>query len=175
MSNIEKVDAELRALTAGVDRARGLTAAAGTQAQEVGVRAAGAGFAAVAAGMARVHSAIGEIQAGLGRLSASIGEAAQATATVPRQGTPQETISGLAPVQSAVDGARDAATAVISQAGAAQQLVTAVLLGGQPGPLLQALDGVKQVMVLIVQRTGAARQFVDAAAAEARQLGSAGN
>nr|WP_230417211.1 DUF6244 family protein [Micromonospora tarapacensis] len=165
----------MRALTAGVDRARGLTAVAGDQAQEVGLRAAGAGFAAVAAGMVRVRGAIGEIQAGLGRLSTSIGEAAQATAAVPRHGTPQETIGGLAPVQSALDSARDAATGVISQVGAAQQLVTAVLLGGQPGPLLQALDGVKQVMVLIVQRAGAARQFVDAATAEARRLGSAGN
>ncbi|MFG1776862.1 DUF6244 family protein [Micromonospora sp. NPDC049048] len=175
MSNIEKINAELSALTAGTDRARGLTAAAGNQAQEVGVRAAGAGFAAVAVGMVRVRDAITEIQAGLGRLSTSIGEAAQAAAAVPRQGTPQETVAGLAPVRSALDSARDAGTGVIGQVGEAQQLVTAVLHGGEPGPLLQALEGAKQVVVLIVQRTGSTRQVVEAATAEARRLGSSGN
>lgn len=175
MSIIDKIHSELGALTAGVDKARGLTAAAGSQAQEVGARAAGAGFAAVAVGMARVRDAIQNVQAGFGRFSASIGEAAKATAAVPRQSTPQETVAGLAPVQSALDNARDAGTQVISQLGDVQQLVRAVLHGGQPGPLLQTLNEAKQIVVLLVERTGTTRQAIEAAVAEARRLGSSGN
>lgn len=70
VSIIEKIRGELGALTAGVDKARGLTAAAGSQAQEVGARAAGAGFAAVAVDTARVRDAIQNVQASFGRFSA---------------------------------------------------------------------------------------------------------
>lgn len=175
MSHIEKITAELRAMMTGVERAQGLAAAADSQAQEVALRAAGAGFVAVAAGVARVRNAITSIHGGLGSLAGSIGEATKATAAVPNEATPQETIAGLAPVQSAVDAARDAAAGVITQAGEAQQFVAMVLQGGQPGPLLQALDSIKQVLVLVVARTGGARQAIEAAIAEARQLGSSGN
>ncbi|MFI6160165.1 DUF6244 family protein [Micromonospora sp. PTRAS2] len=175
MSHIEKITGELRALMAGVERAQGLVAAARNQAHEVALRAAGAGFVAVAAGMTRVGSAITEIQGSLAGLSGSIGDATKATAAVPHEATPQETIAGLAPVQAAVDSARDATTGTISQVNETQQLVAMILQGGQPGPLLQALDSIKQVLVLVVQRTGTARQHVEAAITEARQLGSSGN
>lgn len=125
--------------------------------------------------MARVRNAITGIQGGLGRLAGSIGEATTAAAAVPNEATPQETIAGLAPVQSAVDAARDAAAGAITGVGEAQQLVAMVLQGGQPGPLLQALEAIKQVLVLVVQRTGGARQAIEAAIAQARQLGSSGN
>ncbi|PZV97259.1 hypothetical protein SAMN05443287_10543 [Micromonospora phaseoli] len=175
MSQIEKITGELRALMTGVERAQGLAAAADSQAQEVALRAAGAGFVAVAAGVARVRNAITSIQSGLRSLASSIGEATKATAAVPNEATAQETIAGLAPVQSAVDAARDAAAGAITGVGEAQQLVVMVLQGGQPGPLLQALDSIKQVLVLVVARTGGARQAIEAAIAEARQLGSSGN
>ncbi|WP_431973388.1 DUF6244 family protein [Micromonospora haikouensis] len=175
MSHIEKITGELRALMAGVERAQTLVAAARNQAQEVALRAAGAGFVAVAAGVTRVGSAIAEIQGSLVGLSGSIGEATKATAAVPREATPQETIAGLAPVQGAVDSVRDATTGTITKVGETQQLVAMILQGGQPGPLLQALDGIKQVLVLVVQRTGTARQDIEAAIVEARQLGSPGN
>lgn len=175
MSQIEKITGELRALTVGVERAQGSAAAADRQAQKTASRAAGAGFVAVAAGVARVRNAITGIQGGLGRLAGSIGEATTAAAAVPNEATPQETIAGLAPVQSAVDAARDAAAGAITGVGEAQQLVAMVLQGGQPGPLLQALEAIKQVLVLVVQRTGGARQAIEAAIAQARQLGSSGN
>ncbi|MFI9644639.1 DUF6244 family protein [Micromonospora sp. NPDC051925] len=175
MSQIEKITGELRVLMTGVERAQGLAAAANNQAQEVALRAAGAGFVAVAAGMARVRSAITGIQGGLGSLAGLIGEATKVTAAVPNEATPQETIAGLGPVQSAVDAARDAAAGAITGVSEAQQLVAVILQGGQPGPLLQALDGIKQVLVLVVARTGGARQAVEAAIAQARQLGSSGN
>jgi hypothetical protein len=175
VSHIEKITGELRALTAGVDRAQGLAAAADNQAQEVALRAAGAGFAAVAAGLARVRDAIAGIRGGLGGLATTLDEAAKATAAVPQEATPDETIIGLTPVGSAVDGARDATTAAIAQLDEAKRLVTTVLRGGQPGPLVQALENVKQVLVLMVQRTATARQSVDTALAAARQLGSSGN
>lgn len=175
MSYIERITGELSALMTGVERAQGLTGAADRQAQEVALRAAGAGFAAVSAGMVRVSSAITGVQGGLGSLSGSIGEARKAAAAVPDRATPQETTSGLAPVQAAVDTIRDAATGVVSQVGEAQQLVTVVLHGGQPGPLLQALESIKQVLVLMIQRTGGTRQQIEAAIIEARQLGSSGN
>ncbi|WP_433346884.1 hypothetical protein [Micromonospora sp. CA-111912] len=109
MSHTEKITGELRALTSGVERAQGLAAAADRQAQEVALRAAGAGFVAVAAGVARVRNAITGIQGGLGGLAGSIGEATKATMAVPHKATPQETIAGLTPVQSAVRGTRDVA------------------------------------------------------------------
>ncbi|GIJ30792.1 hypothetical protein Vqi01_59540 [Micromonospora qiuiae] len=175
MSHIEKISGELRALMTGVERAQGLAAGADRQVQQVALRAAGAGFVAVAAGVARVRDAITGIQGGLGSIAGSIGEATKATAAAPQEATPQQTIAGLAPVQNAVDSARDAAAAVIAQVGEAQKLVTMILQGGQPGPLLQALDSIKQVLVLVVTRAGGARQHIEAAIAEARQLGSSGN
>ncbi|MET8361787.1 transposase [Micromonospora sp. NPDC005171] len=99
MSQIEKITGELRALMTGVERAQGLAAAADSQAQEVALRAAGAGFVAVAAGVARVRNAITGIQGGLGILAGSIGEATKATAGVPNEASPQETIAGLAPAR----------------------------------------------------------------------------
>lgn len=175
MSHIEKITGELKALMAGVERAQGLTAAADRQAQEVAMRAASAGFLAVAAGVARVRSALSDVQGGLGRLGGSIGEATKAVAAVPQQATPQETIAALTPVQSAVGGARDAAGGAITRIGETQQLVTTILQGGQPGPLLQALDGIKHVLMQVVARTSGARQAVEAAIAEAQRVGSAGN
>ncbi|MGC4806731.1 DUF6244 family protein [Micromonospora sp. DT233] len=175
MSHIEKITDELRALSTGVERARGLAGAAHKQAQEVALRAAGAGFAAVAAGMVRVQGSISEIQGGLGGLATSIAEATKAAAAVPERATAQETIAGLAPVQSAVDGVRDGTAATIARVGEVQQLATMVLQGGQPGPMLSGLENIKQVLTMLAQRTGTARQAVEVAIVEARQLGSSGN
>lgn len=175
MSHIDQLTGELRALMTGVERAQEQATAVDRQAQEVAVRAAGAGFAAVAAGMVRVRDAIATIQSGLGGLTGLIGEATKATAAVPQGVSPQETIAGLMPVQSSVDGAREAAAGTISRISEVQQLVVMILQGGQPGPMLSALDSIKQILVQMTQRTTAARQCVDAAIADARQLGSLGN
>ncbi|NJP35639.1 DUF6244 family protein [Micromonospora thermarum] len=174
MSHIEKITAELRTLSGGVERAQALTATADQQAQEVARRAAGAGFAAVAAGMTRVRGAIATVQGRLSGLATSIGEATTATAAVPREATPEETVAGLGPVRDGIVGTRAASSATISQVGDAQRLVTLVLQGGQPGPLLQGLEGVKQVLVQVVQRTTAAERSVEAAVAEARRTGAPG-
>ncbi|WBB91397.1 DUF6244 family protein [Verrucosispora sp. WMMC514] len=176
MSSVEEIAGELRAVTAGLERAQSLTAAADHQVQQVAARAVGAGFAAVAAGMARVRASISAVQAGLGGAAGTVGEAATAAASVPREAaTPQETISGLAQVQQAIAGAREATAATIGHVDQARQLVGTVLRGGQPGPLLQSLDGVKQVLVLVVQRCGAVQQAAEAAVGQARGLGSSGN
>jgi hypothetical protein len=175
VSSIEKVTGELRALSAGVERAQGQAAAAGDQAQEVAARAAGAGFVAVAAGMTRVRDTISGIQGRLRELGELIGGAAKRTAAVPQGFSPDETISGLTPTQSTLDDARAVAAGTIEQVTEAQQLVAAILQGGQPGPMLSALENIKQVLTQVTQRAGSARQLVDAAIAEARQLGSSGN
>ena len=175
MSHIEKITGELNALTAGVERAQTLAAAADNQTQEAALRAASAGFAAVAAGLTRVRDAISAIRGSLGGLATMIGEATKATSTVPQGASPHETIAGLTPVQHGTDGIRETAAATIAQLDQARQLVTGVLHGGQPGPLLQSLESIKQVLTLIVTRTATARQAVETAVAEARQLGSAGN
>lgn len=104
-----------------------------------------------------------------------IGEASKATAAVPQGASPENTIAGLTPVQSTVDGARDAVAGTMAQVAEAQQLVTLTLQGGQPGPMLSVLEGIKQVLAQVAQRTGTARQFVDRTIAEARQLGASGN
>ena len=151
--HVQKITTELRTLATGVERAQSLAAAADQQAQEIALRAAGAGFVAVAAGVARVCGAIATIRGGLGGLAGAVGDAAKVAAGVPEQASPGETITGLTPVQSAVDGIRDQTAATITHVGEAQQLVVGVLQGGQPGPLLQALEGIKQVLVLLVQQT----------------------
>ncbi|MBE1485382.1 DUF6244 family protein [Plantactinospora soyae] len=175
MSNIEKIIGELGALLTGVERAQGQAAAAENQAREVAMLAAGSGFVTVAAGMARVRDAITGIQGRLGELAGLIGEASKATAAVPQGASPENTIAGLTPVQSTVDGARDAVAGTMAQVAEAQQLVTLTLQGGQPGPMLSVLEGIKQVLAQVAQRTGTARQFVDRTIAEARQLGASGN
>lgn len=175
MSHVEKITTELRTLTAGVERAQSLAAAADQQAQEIALRAGGAGFAAVATGVARIRGIITTIRGGLGGLAGAVGDATKRSAGVPQQATPEDTITGLTPVRSAVDGIRDQTAVTITHVGEAQQLVVRALQGGQPGPLLQALESVKQVLVMLVQRTATTRQVVDAAIAEARQLGASGN
>ncbi|MER7420229.1 DUF6244 family protein [Micromonospora peucetia] len=175
MSHIEKITGELRALTTGVDRAQALASVADNQAQETALRAIGAGFAAVAAGLTRVRDGISAIRSSLGSLATTIGEATKTTTAVPQEATPHETIAGLTPVQNTINGIRDTATATIAQLDQTRQLVTTVLHGGQPGPLLQSLESTKQVLTLIAARTTTARQAVETAIAEARQLGSAGN
>ncbi|MGN9764261.1 DUF6244 family protein [Micromonospora sp. SD12] len=175
MSHIEKITGELRALATGVDRAQALASAADNQAQEVALRAAGAGFAAVAAGLTRVRDGISAVRGGLGGLATTIGEATTTTAAVPQEASPHETITGLTPVQNACDGIRDTAAATIAQVRETRQLVTTVLHGGQPGPLVQSLESITQVLSLVAQRTATARQAVETAIGEARQLGSAGN
>ncbi|WP_089003309.1 DUF6244 family protein [Micromonospora echinofusca] len=175
MSSIEEITGELHALAAGVERAQRLAAAVDSQAQEIAVRAAGTGFAGVAAGIARVRAAVSTIQAGLSSAATAVGEANSAASSVPRQATPQETVAGLAPVQQGVARARETTTTVIAQVDNARQIVSVVLHGGQPGPLLGALDAVKQVSVLLVQRSGSAQQAVEAATNQARHLGSSGN
>ncbi|MFG1849646.1 DUF6244 family protein [Micromonospora carbonacea] len=175
MSSMEQIIGELRALTAGVDRAQVLTAAVDRQAQEIALRAAAAGFAGIAAGITQVRATVSTIQGGLGSLAAAVGEATTAAAAVPRQAATQETITALAPVQQRITAARESATATINHLDDARNLVSVVLQGGQPGPLLQALDGVNQVLVLVVHRAGTAGQAVEAATGQARQLGASGN
>ncbi|MER7460856.1 DUF6244 family protein [Micromonospora sp. NPDC126480] len=174
MSHIEKIATELRTLGTGIERARALAATADHQAQEVALRAAGAGFAAVAAGMTRVRGAIAALQGRLGGLTTSIGEATTATAAVPREATPEETVAGLRPVREGIAGLRTASAATIVQVGDAQQLVTVVLHGGQPGALLQTLESVKQVLLQVVRQTSTAERSVEEATAEARRLGASG-
>ncbi|MGI5147229.1 DUF6244 family protein [Plantactinospora sp. CA-294935] len=175
MSNIEKIAGELRALSAGVERAQGQAAAADNHAREIAMRAAGSGFVAVGAGMSRVRNAIAGVQARLGELDGLMGEAVKAATAVPQGVSPAETIAGLTPVQSTVAGARDTIAGIIAQVAEAQQLVTVALQGGEPGPMLSALESIKQVLAQVGQRTAMARQFVDEAIVEARQLGSLGN
>ncbi|MFC3504672.1 DUF6244 family protein [Micromonospora krabiensis] len=175
MTQVETIAGELQALRAGAERAQGLAAAADNQAQEIALRAAAAGFTAVAAGMARVRAAIGELRGRLGGLLTTIDEASTATSAVPREATPQDTIAALTPVHQGIVGAREASAATSTHVGTLQRLVTTVLHGGQPGPMLQTLDGIKQVLALMAQRAGTAEQTVEAAIAAARRLGSAGN
>ncbi len=70
---------------------------------------------------------------------------------------------------------REGIYAAIGRVAETQQLVGAVLQGGQPGPLVSALDGIRQVLGEVAQRSDAARQHLAVAIAQARQLGESGN
>ncbi|MEU5945969.1 DUF6244 family protein [Micromonospora sp. NPDC047465] len=174
MSHIEKLNGEFRNLLAGVERARGLAAAADSRAQEVGRRAS-VPASPPAAGTARVRDAIRELQNGLAVFADSITAATMATtATAPHAATPEEAVAVLEAVLSAVDRARDAAVEAIARIARAQQVVAVILHGGQPGPLLDALESIKRVLLPVAQRTNTARQSVETAIVEVRQFGVAG-
>lgn len=175
MSHIEKITGELRAMTAGVDRAQGNAAGADAKAQEIAARAARSGFTGIAAGMSRLRNEIAEVRARLAGVGSFINEAATAVAAAPKEMSPEQTIAVLAPVQEKVSGVRDQITATIAKVEETKQLAAAVLRGGQPGPMISALDSIKQVLVLVAQRGGTAKQQVEIAVGEARQVGESGN
>jgi hypothetical protein len=175
VSHIEKITDELRAMSAGVDKAQANTAAADATAREIATRAAGAGLIGIAAGMSGVRKAIGEIGERIGAAGDSISRAATAVAAAPREMSPQQTIAVLAPAQQTIDGAHGQVAAAIAKVDETKQLAAAVLRGGQPGPMLAALEAVKQILVLLAQRAGSAKQRVQIGVREARQTGASGN
>jgi hypothetical protein len=56
-----------------------------------------------------------------------------------------------------------------------QQQAGAVLLGGQPGPMISALDQVKQLLAEVIGQSDLTRQALQEAITEARHLGGQGN
>lgn len=175
VSHIEKITDELRAMSAGVDKAQANTAAADATARDIATRAAGAGFAGIAAGMAGVRNAIGEIRARIAAAGGSIGQAGTAVAAAPREMSPEQTIAVLAPVQQTIDATHGQIAAAIAKVEETKQLAATVLRGGQPGPMISALEAIKQILVLVAQRAGSAKQQVQTGVGEARQTGAAGN
>jgi Family of unknown function (DUF6244) len=136
VSHIEKITGELRAMPAGVDRARGNAAAADAKAREIAARS---GFTAIAAGVSQVRSAIAEVRAMLVGVGSSINEAAAAVAAAPRQMSPEQTVAVLSPVREKVGGVRTGSRATIIKVEETKQVTAAVLRGGQPGPMVSAL------------------------------------
>jgi len=175
VSHIEKITDELRAMSAGVDKAQANTAVADGIAQKIATRAAGAGFAGIAAGMSGVRNAIGEIRVRIAAAGGSITQAATAVVAAPREMSPEQTIAVLAPVQQTIDVTHAQVAAAVAKVDEAKQLAAAVLRGGQPGPMLSALEAVKQILVLVAQRAGSTKQQVQTGVGEARQTGASGN
>ncbi len=175
MSDIETIGHELRAMSAGMDQAQHAAAAADARAQDVAARAAMTGLAGVAMGMGQVSQAIHEIRQRLGAIARGISEAAGPVSGAEKQPSPQETIALLSPASDQVTAVREGIYAAIGRVAETQQLVGAVLQGGQPGPLVSALDGIRQVLGEVAQRSDAARQHLAVAIAQARQLGESGN
>jgi hypothetical protein len=175
VSLIKKVDNELSAMTTGIGRALELTAETAHAAGQVAARAAGSGFTGIAQRMAGVRDAVQELHGHIAGIGQSIGEARAPVAQAPDQISPQDTIKVLDPVGQQVDATQTASGAAIAKVGEICQLIAAALQGGQPGPLLQRLDAIRQVLSAVLQRCEAAKQHVEAALAEARRVGTAGN
>ena len=175
MSDIDTIVKELRAVAAGIERARANAAAAGSKAQEISARAAQSGFAGIATGMSQVRTMINELQAQLAAVNRSAAEAAVPVTAAPKELSPQQTIAALAPVTEKVDAVRDGIALAVAKIDEAHRRTAAVLQGGQPGPLLAALAAVKHLLIQITQRCAAAKQHVNTVMDAARQVGNQGN
>ncbi|MFB6393542.1 DUF6244 family protein [Polymorphospora lycopeni] len=175
MSLVDGVQAGLRTLVAGIDRAGQEAASADHGARQAAAHAVAVGFVGVAQNVAGVREVIGQIRAGIGGLAAHTSEAAAALANVPQQPTPQEVIATLAPVAEKLSRVHDGVGGCIGLVDQARQMTATVLRGGDPGALLARLDAVQQVLAAVGQHGTTTRQQVEAAIAEARKTGGSGN
>ena len=175
MSGIDPIAADLAAMTAGLGKAQEAANAADNAAAQIAQRAAGSGFAGIAQNMSRVRDAIREIAVGAAAAGRAVAETGAPVAAAPTRPSPRETIAVLAPIAKQLDTVHGLVAAVIEQIGRAKQLAASVLQGGQPGPLLARLDAIREILVAVAQRGIAAKQNVEAAVAEVRRTGDAGN
>jgi hypothetical protein len=168
------IDGSLAAMTAGIGRAQETTAAADSAAGRIAARAAGSGFAGIAQAMARVRDTINEVHAQITGLGTSIDEARAPLTSAPDQMSPQQTINVLAAAAEKMGTIHTRIGATIATVDQVRQLTTAILEGGQPGPMLARLDAIKQVLIAVARHGNTAKQQVDAALAEARKTADAG-
>lgn len=175
MSQTETILAELRTVQAGVDRARSSTAALDGEAERVASRAAAAGFGMIATGMSQVREALRDFQARLGRIGGLANEASVPATAASEQPTPEQVIATLTNAAEKVNNIHQEIGASIGRVDEIRTLITRVLQGGNPGPMLSMLENLKQIVSLIAQRTGTTRQSLQAAINEARQTGNSGN
>jgi hypothetical protein len=175
VSDLTSIAQGLRAMGEGIDRAQQAVAAANARAEEIAARAAMTGFVGISMGVQQVQLSIGEIRQRLMTLARSVEEAAGPVADASGGASPQETVALLNPASEHVSRVRDGVAGLVEQVTQVQQLTGAVLLGGQPGPMLAALDQVKQDLTGVIGQSDLTREAVAAAVAAAQGLGEQGN
>lgn len=175
MSGIDPIAADLAAMTAGLEKAQQAVNAADNTAVQIAQRAAGSGFAGIAQNMSRVREAIRKIATGVTAAGRAVEEARTPVAAAAKQPSPQETIAVLAPMAAQLDTIHGLLAAAVEQVNRAKQLAASVLQGGQPGPLLGRLDAIREVLSAVAQGGIGAKRNVEAAIAQVRSTGDAGN
>ncbi|MGI5211790.1 DUF6244 family protein [Plantactinospora sp. CA-290183] len=175
MSQTDAISGELRAMLAGIDRAQSTAAATQHEAEQVAAKAAAAGFTGIAAGMTQVREAIRDLQARLNSAGGSVNDASAAVAAVPKEASPAEVITALTRVTDKIDTAHQGVGSSVSRVDETRTLVTRVLQGGDPGPLLSMLGTIKEILTSVAQRGGVAKQTLTTAVNDARRMGNSGN
>jgi hypothetical protein len=125
--------------------------------------------------MSQVRNAINEVRARLHTATDAIQNAATAVGSAPNEGSPQQVIAALSPAVDRTDTANREITAALGRADDIHRLVTQVLQGGNPGPMLSMLNDLKQTLARERQHAEQARHHLTEAVTQARQLGESGN
>jgi hypothetical protein len=175
MPQTNTITGELRAMQAGIERARSATAAIDSEAERVAARTVAAGFVAIAAALAQVRDGIREIMNRLGGVDGLLGEAVAALAAAPEETSPAQVIAALTRTTERANAAYEGTRAAVSKVDEVKNLVARLLHGGDPGPLLSMLDNLKQILTQVAQRNSVVKQSLEAAVSEARQIGSPAN
>lgn len=116
---------------------------------------------------------IGNELAATGTQIDEFGQARASMDNAPKQTTPEEAADALSPTVQHLDGVYGAVTAATDQVDDAAQLASAVLDGGEPGPMLSRLDSIKQELEQAASRCDSAKRHVEAALVEVGQTGEA--
>ncbi len=175
MADLQTIVQQLRGMAAGIERAQHAVAAADSRAEEIAQRAMMTGFAGIAVGVQQLRMSISEVRQRLMSIGRSVSEAASPVAGASGRPSPGETVALLNPADEQVGSVRSELVGLIEQVTRVQQQAGAVLLGGQPGPMISALDQVKQLLAEVIGQSDLTRQALQEAITEARHLGGQGN
>lgn len=175
MSQTENVATELQAITAGLGRARTITASLDQESERVAARAAAAGFTAIAAAMSQVRTAINEVRARVHAATDAVHDAATAVRNAPNEASPQQVIAALTPAAERTDTIQREITAALGRADDTHRLVNQVLQGSNPGPMLTLINDLKQTLTKERHRAAQVKQHLTEATSQARQISEPGN
>jgi uncharacterized membrane protein YdfJ with MMPL/SSD domain len=172
VSLIEEIRGELAGMGAQIESAQNTAAEAEEAAGEIEERATAAGFTGIADGMSQVRDAVQEVRSLLSSAGDQLGQAHAPVDSAPQKTSPEEAAGALSPATQSLGGVYETVAASIDQVDDVQRLVSAVLDGGEPGPMLSRLDSIKQDLEQTVSRCDAAKRRVESALAEVRHTGA---
>lgn len=167
-----QIVAALQATVAGFDRAGAQLASAVAHAEQVRARMVAAGFHGVALGMTGAADNLKKIHAQAGALADGIRRALAPIREITAEMTPEQVNAKLAVGVEEASTVRTGISGAMEQMAAAKEKISAVLRGGQPGPLLSMIETTRQIMWQTGQHLDSAVQNAREATTEATQAGN---